>query len=353
MGLGFKRLTQMPAQKGPCEEQANPSDDPIEQAAQSWKDGFIYHEELGKNTVEKAALVLRNLPHLDMVSTGRGMRIVDIGCAGGDVLAAIHHKLPQALVIGIDIKQKAITDSQKKLPEGRFYRIDIRKDKLPIRSKSVDVVNMSSVCHELIDFRTKNDKHAIMVNTLNEMRRILKSEARLIIREPTLPKNPVDKIILTISKTQVLTKVRARVSDAYANLTEAELFEKFVQEWIYLKDTPIQTLPSPYPEQQACYAVPAWVVAEYARKRTFTDYIGNWQSEMQEQNALFTPQDMQAYAVEAGFKPENIQFRTLMEDGFYGEFKEGDGITLTDQLGEPIDQATTLPSHMYMILKAE
>ncbi len=343
----------MPARKGPSEDRANLSDGPIKQAIQSWKDGFIYYKELGKNTVDKATLVLRHLPHLDTVSTGGGMSIVDIGCAGGDVLAAIHHRLPQALLIGVDIKQKAITDSKKKIPEGRFYRIDIRKDKLPIRSKSVDVVNMSSVCHELIDYRTWDNKHTIMTHTLNEIRQILKPEARLIIREPTVPENPADIIILTISKTQNLTAIRAQVSEAYANLTEAELFEKFIQEWIFLNDTPIQTLLSLSTEQQACYAVPAWIVAEYARKRTFTDYIGNWQSEMQEQNAVFTPQDMQACAIAAGFKPENIQFRTLMENGYYGEFKDGDGITLTDQLGAPIDQSMTLPSHMYMIIEAE
>ncbi|ETW94877.1 MAG: hypothetical protein ETSY2_48995 [Candidatus Entotheonella gemina] len=210
---------------------------------------------------------------------------------------------------------------------------------------------MSAVCHELIDYETRINQQTIMTNTLKELKRILNTGGKLIIREPIVPENPTQMISLTLSKTQKVTATRAQVAAVYANLTEAELFEKFIQEWIFLDDASIRSLTSPNADQQARYAVPAWIVAEYARKRTFIDYVGNWQSEMHELNAAFAPQDIQAYAIAAGFKPTHIQFETLMEDDYYGEFKDGDGIILTDSHGVPIDQATLLPSHMYMLIE--
>ncbi|ETW94878.1 MAG: hypothetical protein ETSY2_49000 [Candidatus Entotheonella gemina] len=55
------------------------------------------------------------------------MVIADIGCAGGDLLAAIHQKLPQARLIGIDIMQQAVADSQHKIPYGRFINSILQK----------------------------------------------------------------------------------------------------------------------------------------------------------------------------------------------------------------------------------
>lgn len=324
----------------------------IASEGEQWKGASLYFDALGGNVTAKAALVLSNLLELQTIAKEDEIFVVDIGCAGGALLAAIHQRLPKAHLIGIDFLESAIAELRKKIPVGHFHVLDAARDAWPIPDRCVDLVNMSSVCHELFGNDARADKMPPVIAALSEARRVLKPRGRLIVREPILPEQPNRVMKLTMSRTRTLASTRPRVAEPYAALSEADLFEKFCREWNFIGAAPVEALACAQPELEACYAVPAWIVGEYARKRTFIDHVGNWQSEMCEQNAAFTTEELRACAVAAGFSSEVLQCREVMEDDYYGRFREGDPIALTSLHGDPIEQSTALPSHLHLVIEA-
>ena len=73
---------------------------------------------------------------------------------------------------------------------------------------------------------------------------------------------------------------------------------------------------------------------------------------MVEQNALYTPEELEACATAAGFALSGISTRVLMEPGFYGRIGPGEGIGLSHLDGTPVDQAARLPSHAHLVIHA-
>lgn len=313
----------------------------------AWKSSSDYFDSLASNRRFKADVLLAHADPRHLAAGGRGLVIVDVGCAAGDVLEEVRDRLPDASLIGIDVEATAIDDARAKVPEATFFQADVTTEPLPIGDESADLVYVSSVLHELIDAdRTRR----LLTGVLQELRRTLKPGGKLVIREPAMPSDPDRRIVLALPHGQPID--REVVAPEFENLTEAQLFEKFIDECTYLGDAPISQVACPDPTREVRYAAPAWVAGEYLRKRTFVDDVGNWTSEMQERNATLTVSELRGMLGSAGFDAATFSVRLVLEPGFYGTLVPGDGVTLHDDNGGPLDQVDILPSHFHAVVTA-
>lgn len=138
------------------------------------------HEEFISTYGRKLPLRLK-LPY-DLAAIRSGMRIVDIGCGRGEII--MHCAMDGALAWGLDYSWDAVNLSKEilsTLPEpgmsGKFWIQQADAKHLPLKSGSTDVVFMLDVVEHLLPDE--------LIETLSEVKRILKPEGRLIIH--TMP----------------------------------------------------------------------------------------------------------------------------------------------------------------------
>jgi hypothetical protein len=101
------------------------------------------------------------------------------------------------------------------------------------------------------------------------------------------------------------------------------------------------------------YELPAWLVGEFLRKRTFSDSQEHWNAEMGELNAPFTSDALAELAEVVGFPPAKVRTRDVFEADFYAEIKQDDGISICDADGVPVNQSQRLPSHIYAVFERD
>lgn len=87
-----------------------------------------------------------------LVSKRRFHKILDIGCASGEMTNKISRVLPKAQLTGTDVYKEAILYGKKHYPHIKFVVADAHK--LPFPSKSFDLV----VCYETIEHLTNPRK---------------------------------------------------------------------------------------------------------------------------------------------------------------------------------------------------
>ena len=106
-----------------------------------WND--VNHRDRLRLIVDWATEVLPN-----------GGRVLDAGCAHGEIAAAIAKRRPDADVVGVDIADVWVEEAQRRhggVPNVRFERADVRD--LPFEDDSFDVV----ICAEVLEHLPGND----------------------------------------------------------------------------------------------------------------------------------------------------------------------------------------------------
>jgi len=81
--------------------------------------------------------------------------LLDVGCGQGSLLAELHVKYPQAELFGLDFSSPAIELAQQRLPEGKFFVMDITASFLNMKFDMV-------VCSEVLEHIP--DDEAVMRN---------------------------------------------------------------------------------------------------------------------------------------------------------------------------------------------
>lgn len=99
-----------------------------------------------------------------------GMHVIDIGCGTGAQL--LRYKDAQCKVFGIDSSQAMIEVAKRKLgPEATIILGDASKMSYP--DAKFDLILLSTVLHEM--------SAEVRINVLNEARRIVKNEGRILV----------------------------------------------------------------------------------------------------------------------------------------------------------------------------
>ncbi|MFT8917100.1 MAG: methyltransferase domain-containing protein [Oenococcus sp.] len=103
-----------------------------------------------------------------------GQRLLDVGCANGRLLALLNRQA-EIQATGVDISAQMIALAKKRLPKGRFACASA--EKLPFTDSQFDYVICSASFHHFPD----PDRF------LQEAKRCLKKDGRLIIAEVNIP----------------------------------------------------------------------------------------------------------------------------------------------------------------------
>lgn len=111
---------------------------------------------VGNRRFNKQGLFLRN-------------KILDVGCASGEMTNKISRISPKAQITAVDIYKEAIFYGKKHYPHIKFLVADAHK--LPFKNNSFDLV----VCYETIEHLTSPKK------ALKEVRRVMKDNGTAIV----------------------------------------------------------------------------------------------------------------------------------------------------------------------------
>lgn len=139
------------------------------------------HEKLGRirrfyNEVyyaqtEPTLQVSRHLRKLSRRTGVRpGLEILDVACGTGAWLRACHEQ--GGHVAGIDLSDKAIEVCKQSLPDGEFHATEA--ESLPFKDNRFDLVTCLGSLEHFVD----------PLQALNEMRRVAKADATIIILVP-------------------------------------------------------------------------------------------------------------------------------------------------------------------------
>jgi ubiquinone/menaquinone biosynthesis C-methylase UbiE len=102
-------------------------------------------------------------------------RVLDLGCGPGSLYPLWVRYLPDpGCLIGIDISPRMVDTAKQQNPGGDF-RVGSALE-IPLEDESVDLVIASSVLHHLPD--------EVLVDALNEIRRVLTAHGTIVGREP-------------------------------------------------------------------------------------------------------------------------------------------------------------------------
>lgn len=100
-------------------------------------------------------------------------KLLDVGCADGNLTAKIAAYLPKSKVTGVDLYKKSIEFAKKKNPKVEFLVADARK--LPFKNKQFDIIT----CVEALEHIPNN------ASAVKEIRRCLKDRGTFIVLQDT------------------------------------------------------------------------------------------------------------------------------------------------------------------------
>lgn len=122
--------------------------------------------EVWRNDAEilKSNLILRNNTNINT--------LVDIGCAWGQTLLKLKSKIPN--LIGVD---ESLDRMGNLINDIDIHTVNSKSSSIDIASNSADVVLMSHIFHEIKLF----EKPIIYKRTIREIKRILKSNGKLVV----------------------------------------------------------------------------------------------------------------------------------------------------------------------------
>ena len=115
------------------------------------------------------------------------MRLLDLGCGSGELLAEAVRRRPGLEVMGLDLAERACALAREKLPQGRFYAQNFVS---PLTvPKECDGFATHVVCTEVLEHL--DDPSAALRN----VRRLLAPRAKLVVTVPGGPMSAFDKHI--------------------------------------------------------------------------------------------------------------------------------------------------------------
>ncbi len=100
-------------------------------------------------------------------------KLLDVGCADGNLTSKINLHLPRTKVTGVDLYKKSIEFARKNNPAIEFLVADARK--LPFKNKQFDTI----VCVEALEHIPNN------AEAVKEIKRCLKDNGRFIVLQDT------------------------------------------------------------------------------------------------------------------------------------------------------------------------
>jgi SAM-dependent methyltransferase len=291
----------------------------------------------------KTAVMLERLPEIEFAV------LVDIGCMTGKLAHEIHGARPLWRVIGVDVNPEYIRLGADSHPDITFLMGDPAKGLL-LDPSSVDFFTASGVVHEIHTYNNFSDD--AVVQAFANLRTQLKEEGRLILREPVKPANSGEilEVRLADSRPVRLPHPFEREQAVLEELPPAELMRRFLSDFALFRRDP-SLLTHVEETSPGIFRMPAWIIGEFIRKRTFSDSAEHWQAEMGEQNAPYSLAEMHEIARRAGFEADNISLEAAFEENFYGTINSEDGIEILDLHGRTIEQRQRFPSHVYGVLQ--
>ncbi len=116
-----------------------------------------------------------------------GMRLLDVGCGRGGLLAFVLHQCPGVEAIGLERNPRRAAIAHRSTGTSV-----VRGDggRLPFQSKTMDVVVLAKSLHHM--------SPETRARTLLESRRVLRRSGRLIVLERTAPRNVLERLGLHI-----------------------------------------------------------------------------------------------------------------------------------------------------------
>ncbi len=122
-------------------------------------------------------IILKNI-HLS-----EGISVLDTSCQDGSFLEILLKKNPKAHVYGVDINKEDIEKAKNNIPSGIFKLADNKN--LPFADGSFDMVITSMTLHHMDD----------PVNSLLEMKRVLKGDGNIYLIDLIFKNNFLHKIL--------------------------------------------------------------------------------------------------------------------------------------------------------------
>lgn len=128
-----------------------------------------YQTRIGKNLLQRYWHAQKVLTFKKIIERKKFTKILDDGCASGNMANEISKIFPKAKITGIDVYGKAINFGKNKYPHLNFFIADAHK--LPFKNKSFDLV----ICYETIEHVVDPAK------VLREIKRVVKKDGIAII----------------------------------------------------------------------------------------------------------------------------------------------------------------------------
>ena len=114
-------------------------------------------------------------------------RVLDICCGTGSVILYFAQRFPDILAIGYDFSHGMLLKALEKDLSNKLILIEGDAAILPFKDDLFDVVCCSHALYEL--------KGPVRKEALSEMRRVVKSNGRVLIMEHEVPQKPIIKML--------------------------------------------------------------------------------------------------------------------------------------------------------------
>jgi len=126
-------------------------------------------------------------PSAGEAAHGPTARVLDVGSGQGDLLAKLHHELPEAELLGFEMSRSGVEQSRVKVPAAHFLVVDLFQP--PADAESYAGWATGAVCSEVLEH--VDDPAAF----LKAARRYLADGGRLVITVPGGPMSAFDRQI--------------------------------------------------------------------------------------------------------------------------------------------------------------
>lgn len=123
------------------------------------------------------------------------VRILDVCCGTGSVILSFAERHAGSLTVGYDFSAGMLQKAQEKDHASRVIFVQGDASRLSFADNSFDVVCCSHALYEL--------KGQARTEALQEMRRVVKPDGKVLIMEHEVPRNPLVKILFTLRMVMV------------------------------------------------------------------------------------------------------------------------------------------------------
>lgn len=236
---------------------------------------------------------------------GKQRKILDIGCCTGEILAELKVAQKNDVFLGIDLNRFFVEKAASKggeVVQGDCFR-------LPLPERSIDVVYMLSVVHELYSYpqpKPTRVRYSMsnLLNAFQEINRVLVPSGKVIIIDSSKPSHPDEQVLIIPNYKNGLNPVNWRELIA-ANVTElstGSLLKRFLLDFPLSETTQDEPLPTNDP-----MVLDAATASEFIRHRIFARHTSDWQSEIEESFCVLNEAGMKGFGREAGFDVELVE----------------------------------------------